>query len=345
MKYLSFFSGIGGFELAISRYIPNSECVGYSEISSDALKIYQHHFPTHKNLGDITSLSNRRLSNYQVDLVVAGFPCTNLTPMARFVKGEFPVDTFREGESGLFYHLLRILHYLGKRNPQLHIIIENNASMNHENRDSITALLNNVLKNNVIINTLDNATFAVQTRRRHFWTTFPLTLPRKLNQVWSDVLDDFSSSKIKLAPQEFYNKLILSSDTQKEIKIKTHVDHTQSFYFGDRGKTRFNVFYPSDTTDQLTEFYPSYPIGKSRPILSCKNYVIDRRFGKNNCFLFRKFTIVEIERLFGYPDNYTQGLSETARVSVLGKTVSQFTVGYVVQCFANIDISASKGDY
>jgi site-specific DNA-cytosine methylase len=341
MKYLSLFSGIGGFEMAINKYIKDAECVGYSEISSSALKLYKQHYPHHVPLGDITTLTNRRLSSIlrktSIDLVVAGFPCTNLTPMARFVKGDFPADTFREGESGLFYHLLRILHYIGKANPHLHIIIENNASMSHTNRDAITFLLDSVLYRDVIVNTLDNASFGVQVRRRLFWTTFSLDLPKKLEQHWSDVLDNFQQSKLKLAPVEFYNKLIVPSDTQQELKIKTHDDKTQSFYIGAKGKTRFNVFYPSDTTTKVTRYYPSYPLGKSRPILSCKNYIIDRRFAPKNQyerFIFRKVTILEIERLFGYPDGYTEELAETSRISVLGKTVSQFTVGYVVRCLA-----------
>ena len=32
MKYLSLFSGIGGFELGINDVFPDAQCVGYSEI-------------------------------------------------------------------------------------------------------------------------------------------------------------------------------------------------------------------------------------------------------------------------------------------------------------------------
>lgn len=50
MKYLSLFSGIGGFELGIGE---KGTCVGYSEIDKYARQIYEKHFPTHKWLGDI----------------------------------------------------------------------------------------------------------------------------------------------------------------------------------------------------------------------------------------------------------------------------------------------------
>ena len=88
MKYLSLFSGIGGFELGIEK---KGECVGYSEFdpSCDKQKckgyhtaisqykskcgtcgkiktqyapiIYEKHFPTHTNFGDITKINATKL--------------------------------------------------------------------------------------------------------------------------------------------------------------------------------------------------------------------------------------------------------------------------------------------
>jgi len=83
MKYFSTFSGIGGFELAITqayenlqcskrlqqkkldrnRNMPNIRgqimaakplCIGYSEIDKYAIQVYQKQFPNHKNLLRIT---------------------------------------------------------------------------------------------------------------------------------------------------------------------------------------------------------------------------------------------------------------------------------------------------
>jgi site-specific DNA-cytosine methylase len=47
MKYLSLFTGIGGFEVALHRVFPNAECIGYSEVKPHAIKVYEHHFPGH----------------------------------------------------------------------------------------------------------------------------------------------------------------------------------------------------------------------------------------------------------------------------------------------------------
>ena len=40
MKYFSTFTGIGGFEAAIYKTIPQAECVGFSEIDKFAIETY-----------------------------------------------------------------------------------------------------------------------------------------------------------------------------------------------------------------------------------------------------------------------------------------------------------------
>ena len=61
MKYLSLFSGIGGFEVAIHKKWPDAICIGYSEIKPSAIKVYEYHYPTHTNLGDITKITEEQI--------------------------------------------------------------------------------------------------------------------------------------------------------------------------------------------------------------------------------------------------------------------------------------------
>lgn len=116
MKYISLFSGIGGFEIAINNIFNEAECIGYSEIDKFALKVYQKHFPEHENLGDIESIQERHIKkliikNKGCDLLVGGFLCTNLTSLARQHKN-CNSDGLEGPNSGLFWKMLDIIKWI-----------------------------------------------------------------------------------------------------------------------------------------------------------------------------------------------------------------------------------------
>ena len=72
MKYLSMFSGIGGFDLALNRQ--GHECIGYSEINKYSIETYKKNFGEEvKNYGDATKINPDELPDF--DLLCGGFPC------------------------------------------------------------------------------------------------------------------------------------------------------------------------------------------------------------------------------------------------------------------------------
>jgi len=157
LRYLSLFSGIGGFEVGIRAVFPDAECVGFSEVDEDALRIYEHHFPDHTYLGPVQDVTGR----YDVDLIVAGSPCKDLSKL-RANNEQKGLDG---KESGLFFEFLRIYN----ENKPCYFILENVGSMPQTERDRISAALNcqPVL--------LDSQFVSAQRRKRYFWTNFPLS--------------------------------------------------------------------------------------------------------------------------------------------------------------------------
>lgn len=141
MKYLSTFSGVGGFELAIHDVFEKAKCVGFSEIDKYAIQTYLKNFP-HKdlNFGDISRLvydeiKNRKIVNeYRInllpnfDLLVSGFPCQDLSIANDKRKG---LDGTK---SGLFFACLEIIRI---KKPKW-FLFENVASMSKVNRDKIS---------------------------------------------------------------------------------------------------------------------------------------------------------------------------------------------------------------
>lgn len=144
MKYLSLFSGIGGFELGIIKAYDNlykktqgerdkvlqrlqplpdgesrtlrrgesSTCIGYSEIDKYATQIYQKHFPNHKNYGDITKINETELPDF--DFLCGGFPCQSFSIAGK--RGGFE-DT----RGTMFFEICRILK---TKRPRL-LLLEN----------------------------------------------------------------------------------------------------------------------------------------------------------------------------------------------------------------------------
>lgn len=161
MKYLSLFSGIGGFELGIQQAyeelfnevelggcgqkkddlettlsLPVSEsdkrqyptCIGYSEIDKYAIQVYNKHFK-HKNYGDCTKIITSELPDF--DLLVGGFPCQAFS-IAGKRRG------FDEARGTLFFDIARILADKKPRN----FILENvKGLLSHDGGRTFTTII------------------------------------------------------------------------------------------------------------------------------------------------------------------------------------------------------------
>ena len=126
MKYLSLFSGIGGFELGIG---PEHECIGYSEIDKYAIQIYQKQFPKHKNYGDITKINERELPDF--DFLCGGFPCQSFSIAGK--RGGF-ADT----RGTLFFDIARILKH---KQPKLFLLENVKGLLSHDEGRTFTTII------------------------------------------------------------------------------------------------------------------------------------------------------------------------------------------------------------
>jgi DNA-cytosine methyltransferase len=349
MRYLSFFSGIGGFECAIKRICgENAVCIGYSEIKKSAIEIYSRHFPRHENLGDICKITEKKI--YDViengcDLVVCGFPCTNLSSMAS-LRGDN--SGLQGSKSGLFYEFLRLFKIIVEKYPNVNYIIENNASMSRENRDIITCLLKQT-HTNIFMTPIDASLVSIQTRRRVFWTNFCVKIKPKLNIEWNDFLDPIEIIDKKYFMSERYvngmNTAILSRTSKQRIQAVRVEDSLWKFEKMNsvNEKSRFQFSQHSDNGTKENIPY-AYPIGRTRPLCAgggggfSRGLIVDRRFGKNNgeIFALRYFTCEEKERMFGFDTGYTNGLSDTKRSDLLGNSISVYVV---MEVLSNITFS------
>jgi len=114
MRWLSLFSGIGGFDLALVR--KGHEIIAACEIDKYARTIYARHFPGVPIFNDATKLTGEEFG--EIDGICAGFPCQ---PFSTAGKGL----GFEETRGTLFFEVVRI----AKQKRPRFIFIENVAGL------------------------------------------------------------------------------------------------------------------------------------------------------------------------------------------------------------------------
>ncbi len=296
MNILSLFSGIGGFELAIERVFgkENISCIGFSEIERIAIGIYRHHWPDHPQLGDVRNVT---AIDRPTDLLVAGFPCTDLSSINQRGKG-------LEGKkSGLFFEALRVLNLVKPK----WWVFENVDSMKPCDKDIISGYLG------VSPVMIDAASVSCQRRKRLFWANFKIT-----------ALPEHSAHK-------FVDVLLPKDDPT----LSDYIHTPQAMAWMDKdltpGKSRWDSISHYDTSDIkcptiMTGMYTGYPY----------NVLVDRRFGTEG--LVRKLTPVEVERIMGFPDNWTlmdrlwEPVPHGGRYKALGNAVSVPVIEHIMSC-------------
>lgn len=110
MKFIDFFSGIGGFHSGLEK--AGMECIGWCEFDKFAQASYRAMYNT-DNLwfgSDVTKVKGKDLP--KADLWTFGFPCQDIS-IAGKQKG------IKEGtRSGLFYEIMRLIDECKENKPQ-----------------------------------------------------------------------------------------------------------------------------------------------------------------------------------------------------------------------------------
>jgi DNA-cytosine methyltransferase len=332
-NYISLFSGIGCFEYAIHKTVSNANCLGYSEINPYAVKVYENHYPNHKNLGDITKIKERDIANIlnkkSCHLVVAGFPCQDLSSLAPIFGHR---DKFGlEGEkSGLFFQLKKILKWIWKYSRKIpNVIIENNSSMNHSNWQLIT---NNLLDIDPNFDSIElcGSIFGLQRRKRIFWTNFRIPEPTskvRKYQTWKDILlPEKHMQYVSEQHIQMLNKIYKSTSQKSQSYIAKPSSVSGWYHFvstgrsGEKSRWQMGLSNHSDTC-----------LDYSRTITRARNFILIRKGNQKSLFKMRKLHAIELERLFFLPDGYVSDyVSQTQSENLLGNAIIVRVIGYII---------------
>ena len=308
MRYFSMFTGIGGFEYGIQQALPNAECVGYSEIDKYAIQTYERHFPEHKNYGDATKIKADELPDF--DMLCGGFPCQAFS-IAGKRRG------FEDTRGTLFFDVARIIEV---KIPKI-VFLENvKGLLNHNKGETFRVIIQTLseLGYDVQWMVLNSKFFGVpQNRERVFiigsirGTSRTQILPFRSD---NGEFDKTSEARLELLYDgDYQSKRIYSVDGISPT-IPTsksggnHVPFIANHWFRNGNPKQGG-------TGMLTNTETCYCLDRS------PHYVNG----------VRRLTPLECERLQGFPDGWTNGVSETQRYTQCGNAVTTKVIKSIME--------------
>ena len=342
MKFFDAFAGIGGFHLGLKQAMPNAECLGYSEINKYAIQIYKKNFKGCENYGDIKNITELPRGT---ELLMGGFPCQAFS-VAGKRKG------FEDTRGTLFFELARLLQ---KSKPKYFIFENVKGLLSHEKGRTFGTILYMLgqLRYDVQWQVMDSQDWGLaQHRERVFIIGHlrgeprPKVFPLRKNEK---KISKYSGQQTNTLTSRYYasnakHKISISKGLQQIGTIRKDSEATRVYYQIIQKNPEWRK------GGELREFENTCPtlsanMGDNEPLVRAvltpdrpEKRQNGRRFKENGEPSFtltaqdkhrvmqnsriRRLTPLECERLQGFPDGWTDGISDSQRYKCLGNAVS-----------------------
>lgn len=321
MKILSLFDGISCARVALERAGIPVEAYYASEIDKYAIQVSENNYPDIIHVGSVIDFKPTNMSHpefYNLDLIVGGSPCQDLSIAKRNRKG---LDGDR---SGLFWEYVRILQEVKPK----YFILENVASMPKEAKDLISETLG---VQPIMINA---ALVSAQNRKRLFWTNIPnVTLPEDRGILLKDILEENIQGEYDVNACSFRGRYLVDgkrkdvfgAKTEQRLEIGGNKANTITKVYKD-SMVRIGQIGKGGQGDRIYS-----PQGKS-VALSALGGGRGAKTGlyQTEEYTVRKLTPIECERLQGLPDNYTEGISNSQRYKCCGNAFNVDVVAHIL---------------
>ncbi len=344
IKYIDLFGGVGGFRLGIERAnnrynysrinktkrklsskresfkskrnnessidkskpTTNVKCIFYSEIDKYAVETYNKNFNENWKANDIRTIEANSIPDF--DMLCGGFPCQAFS-IAGKRRG------FEDTRGTLFFEIARIIK---AKRPKI-IFLENvKGLLNHNKGETFR----------VIIQTISELGYDVQ------W----MVLNSKFFGVPQNRERVFIIGSLR---EEYRPEILPFRESYENISqgINPGIPTSQSlragYYKGGQG-THINVPQAQRirTTEGVVQTFQGIEMIGSTQRNSAKmeniSPALTEAMGKEGGHVpmkkedmkIRRLTPIECERLQGFPDNWTEGVSDTQRYKQMGNAVT-----------------------
>ena len=326
--FIDLFAGIGGFRLAAQNN--QGKCVFSSEWDKFAQQSYECNFGE-VPFGDITKIDSNLIPNH--DVLFAGFPCQ---PFSYSGKNEGFKDKTR---GTLFFDILRILE---NKLPKMFLLENVKGLMSHNKGKTLKTIVDSLenLGYKLHWKILKSTDFGLPQKRERWYCVgslenieFQFPIKTKTNSTLREIIDaeeesetlrltDFEMERIK-----FHFKNVSEKNQRVKHDSSKYEPHTKKgkhgvfsfqktdgslrFHVGDRAKTQIQeAFYCT-----LDSYAPT---------------IIANRVPKL-WDIGRKLSVLEAQRLQGFPDKFKFPVSDNQAYKQLGNSISVPVVELIIK--------------
>ena len=300
MKFFDLFAGIGGFRVGLEAH--GHECVGSCEIDKYARKIYGKNFGHEPEYKDVRDIDPKDIQDF--DILCAGFPCQSFSIVGNRMG-------FEDKRGNLFFEIIRLAK---EKRPSILLLENVKGLLSHEKGETFR----------IMLQTLDECGYDVSWQllnSRYF-------VPQSRERVYI-IANLRGSSGRKILPLGKVSKR--NDKSRKELYAEDECSSTlTATYWKGYGGGR----------PMIKESKPVQMNYRANVNSNMKERVQDRDetwtlTTNSNDFTItdgdrvRKLTPTECERLQGFADDWTKGVSDTQRWKMLGNAVTTKVVEYL----------------
>ena len=329
IKMFSMFSGIGGFELAAKSIDKDIELMGYSEIDKYAIEVFNKHFPGVKNYGDATRIDTRELPD-GFDLLVGGFPCQAFSISGRR-RG------FDDTRGTLFFDIARVL----KDKRPRHLVLENvKGLLSHDNTKTFQTILSILsdLGYRVEWQVLNSKNYGVPQNRERIFIVGHLggSGRRKVFPFTSDSSKDNRNTGEDVSyciDANYYKGTnTLAKNRRQLIQIGVTIAPLTERRTEEAKKIRRKSMQEGrDYSPRRMKELVERKDGLANTVTSAQSKEQLLKVKEPKPIRIRRLTPTECERLQGFPDGWTDGLSDTQRYKTLGNAITVNVVAEILK--------------
>lgn len=326
MKVCSLFAGIGGFDLA---FIKRGHKIVYTnEWDKYATQIYEKNIKHKVDTRDIKKVKTDEIPDH--DILVGGFPCQAFS-VAGKGKG------FDDTRGTLFFDIARILQ---DKRPRYFLLENVKGLLSHKSGQTFKTILG-VFANLgydcqwYVFNSKD---FGVPQNRERIYIIGhirgqrrPKILPKRANDQMAFGKKPGLQNTRQIATALRATDYKGTHNVIREI-TKNKVQ-TQRVYDPNGISPTLNTMQGGQRQPKIVLRQPLRYLNRNQKNFDGKySFTIDasQTSGVRINNKIRRLTPVECERLQGFKDNYTEGVSDTQRYKMLGNAVTVNVVDFIV---------------